>query len=179
MLKKEDTILIIVDVQGKLAQLMYEREKLYLNLQKIIQGATILKLPIIWMEQYPRGLGPTIPEIVSLIPDLQPIPKMSFSCCGESHFMTKLNAIDRNQILISGIETHVCIHQTALDLIEMEYEVQIVSDAVSSRSKENKEIGLKKIAASGAKLTSVEMALFELLRIAGTEEFKAISKILK
>ena len=179
MLKKEDTVLIVVDVQGKLAQLMNKKEKLYDNLQKIIQGAKILNLPIIWMEQYPKGLGPTIPEIVSLLPDQQPISKTSFSCCGESGFMTKLNAIGRHQVLICGIETHVCIHQTALDLIEMGYKVQIVSDAVSSRSKENKEIGLQKMAAAGAILTSVEMALFELLRVAGTEEFKAISKILK
>ncbi len=179
MLNKEKTVLIVIDVQGKLAQLMYDREKLYNNLQLIIKGAKILDLPIIWMEQYPKGLGPTIPEIVNLLPDLQPIPKISFSCCGESRFMAKLNAINCHQILISGIETHVCIHQTALDLIKLGYEVQVVSDAVSSRSKENKEIGLQKMTAAGVKLTSVEMALFELLKVAGTEEFKAISKILK
>ncbi len=179
MLKREDTVLIVVDIQGKLAQLMYQREKLIENLQKIIQGAKILNLPIIWMEQYPKGLGPTTPEIADLLPELRPIPKISFSCCGESHFMTKLNAINRNQILICGIETHVCIHQTALDLIKLGYEVQIVSDAVSSRTIENREIGLQKMAAAGAIRTSVEMALFELLRVAGSKEFKAISKILK
>ena len=179
MLNKEDTVLVVVDVQGKLAQLMYEREKLYKNLQKLIQSAKILNLQIIWMEQYPKGLGPTIPEIADLLPELQPIPKISFSCCGEGHFMTKLNTINHNQILISGIETHVCIHQTAIDLIRLGYEVQIVSDAVSSRTKENKEIGLQKMAVAGAILTSVEMALFELLRVAGSKEFKEISKILK
>lgn len=179
MLKKENTVLVIVDVQGKLAQLMHEKEKLYENLQKIIQGAKILNLPIIWMEQYPKGLGPTIPEIATLLPHQQAISKTSFSCCDESGFLTKLNAIGRHQVLICGIETHVCIHQTALDLIELGHEVQIVTDAVSSRTKENKEIGLQKMAIEGAKLTSVEMALFELLQIAGSEEFKAISKILK
>ncbi len=179
MLKKEDTVLVVVDVQGKLAQLMYEREKLYKNLQKLIQSAKILDLQIIWMEQYPKGLGPTIPEIADLLPELRPIPKISFSCCGEGHFMASLNATNRNQILISGIETHVCVHQTALDLIRLGFEVQIVSDAVSSRTKENKEIGLQKMAVAGAILTSVEMALFELLRVAGNTEFKEISKILK
>ncbi len=179
MLKKEDTVLIIVDVQGKLARMMFEREMLYDNLQKIIQGAKILNLPIIWMEQYPKGLGPTIPEIGDLLSDLQPIPKMSFSCCGEENFMTNLKKIDRKQILLTGIETHICVYQTAMELLNLGYEVQVISDAVSSRTKENKDIGLQKMADSGATISSVEMSLFELLRVAGTEEFKAISKILK
>ncbi len=179
MLKKENTLLIVVDVQGKLAQLMHEREKLYKNLQILIQGIKVLQLPIIWLEQYPKGLGPTIPEVAELLSDLEPIAKTSFSCCGVSRFMTRLNALKCDQVLICGIETHVCIHQTSLDLLKLGYEVQIVSDAVSSRAKENKEVGLRKIASEGGKITSVEMALFELLREAGSEEFKAISKLVK
>lgn len=179
MLKKEDTVLLVVDVQGKLAQLMYEKEKLLKNLKNLIQGIKTLEIPIIWMEQYPKGLGPTIPEIAGLLPDMKPIAKTSFSCCGESRFMTRLNALNRNQILICGIETHVCIHQTTMDLIKLGYEVEVVADAVSSRTKENRETGLHKMEAAGAKITSVEMVLFELLRVAGTEEFKAISKMLK
>ena len=179
MLKREETVLVIVDVQGKLAQLMYEREKLYKNLQILIKGAKILDLPIIWMEQYPQGLGPTIPEVSELLPDVEPIAKMSFSCCGESLFMARLNAVKRSRVLLCGIETHVCIHQTSLDLLKLGYEVQVVSDAVSSRTRENKEVGLQKIASEGGKITSVEMALFELLRKAGSDEFKAISKLVK
>ncbi len=179
MLKKEETILLVVDVQGKLAQLMYEKEKLFRNLENLIQGIKVLNLPVIWTEQYPKGLGPTIPQVSSLLSGLEPIEKISFSCCGESRFMTKLNALNRTQILICGIETHVCIHQTTLDLIKLGYEVQVVTDAVSSRTKENKGIGLNKMEAAGAGLTSVEMLLFELLRKAGTEEFKAISTLLK
>ena len=179
MLKRDETVLVVVDVQGKLATLMYEKEKLFRNLQILIRGARILDLPIIWTEQYPKGLGPTIPEIGSLLDGLTPIEKIDFSCCGESRFMTKLNAINRNQVLICGIETHVCIYQTTLDLIKLGHEVQVVADAVSSRTRENKEIGLQKMAAAGAAITSVEMLLFELLRAAGTDEFKAISNLLK
>ncbi len=179
MLKKEDTVLLVVDVQGKLAQLMYEKDKLFTNLQNLIKGIKILDIPIIWMEQYPKGLGPTIPEVADLLPDMEPIDKISFSCCGESRFMTRLNALNRNQVLICGIETHVCIHQTTIDLVKLGYEVQVVADAVSSRTLENKTIGLSKMASAGAMVTSVEMLLFELLRVAGTEEFKAVSNLLK
>ncbi len=179
MLKRDNTVLIVVDVQGKLAQLMHEHEKLFKNLQILIKGIKILGLPIIWMEQYPEGLGPTIPEIKELLSDMEPVPKISFSCCGESRFIAGLNALKRDQLLICGIETHVCIHQTSLDLLELGYEVQVVSDAVSSRTKENKEVGLQKIASEGGKITSVEMALFELLRKAGSDEFKAISRLVK
>lgn len=179
MLKKDETVLLIVDVQGKLAELMFEKEKLFKNLQNLTQGVKILDLPIIWMEQYPKGLGPTIDEIRSLLSNIEPIPKMSFSCCGESRFMARLNATNRNQIVISGIEAHVCIHQTTLDLLKLGYEVQVVRDAVSSRTKENKDAGIQKMATAGANITTVEMLLFELLQVAGTDEFKAISNILK
>ena len=179
MLKLEDTVLVIIDVQGKLAQIMYDRDTLFDNLQKIIKGAQLLNIPIIWNEQIPDKLGPTIPEIKNLLPDIQPLPKVCFSCCGNENFMQRLRDLNRNQILLVGIETHVCVYQTAVDLIDLGYEVQVVADAVSSRTLENKQIGLEKMKEYGASLTSVETALFELLKVAEGTKFKEIIKIVK
>lgn len=179
MLKKEDTALVVIDVQGKLARLMDESESLLKNLQILIQGAKILKLPIIWLEQYPEGLGPTVEEIKLLLEDEQPIAKRCFSSCLKDDFMKALQKVNCNQILIAGIETHICVYQTVRDLLTLNYEVEVVTDAVSSRTKQNKEIGLQKMYQLGAKATSVEMALFELLKEAIGEEFKQISKLVK
>jgi nicotinamidase-related amidase len=179
MLKLEETILVVIDVQGKLAQLMYEKEKLFENLQKVIKGARVLGIPIIWLEQNPEGLGATIPEVASLLSDTKPISKYSFSCCGENGFSNALSSLNRKQVLLAGIEAHVCVYQTAADLVVLGYEVQIVTDAVSSRTKENKEIGLQKMHEIGASLTSIETALFELLKTAKAERFKEIARIVK
>lgn len=179
MLELKNTVLIIVDVQGKLANLMYNKEVLFENLQKIIKGAKILGIPILWAEQNPQGLGPTIPEVATLLSDIQPISKIEFSCCGSEHFLKALRELNRKQVLIAGIEAHICVYQTAVDLIGLGYEVQIVADAVSSRTEENKKIGLDKTRDAGATLTSIETALFELLKVAEGEKFKEILKIVK
>lgn len=180
MLFMEDTVLVIVDVQGKLAQLMADKEELFLNLERLIRGADVLELPILWLEQYPEGLGPTIEPLAKLLaPKRQPIPKVSFSCWGCPAFVEALRATGRRQVLLAGIETHVCIYQTAADLLAEGYEVQVVADATSSRTVRNREIGLQRIRDMGAALTSVEMALFELQRIARGERFKALSHIVR
>jgi len=179
MLTVENTALLIIDVQGKLAQLMQGKEVLFENLQRMIKGAQILGIPIIWTEQNPRGLGPTIPEVAPLLSNSQPIHKLSFSCCGNEDFMRELRALNRKQILITGIEMHICVYQTAMDLINLGYEVEVVADAVSSRTVENKEIGLEKVRDGGGKLTSTETALFELLKVAEGEKFKEILQIMK
>jgi nicotinamidase-related amidase len=179
MLKQEETVLVIIDVQGKLAQLMHKKEELFENLQKIIKGARVLGIPIIWLEQNPAGLGPTIPEVASLLSDIKPISKFSFSCCGDERFISALNSLNRKQVLLAGIETHICVYQTAADLVGLGYDVQIVADAVSSRAKENKKIGLERMREIGASLTSTETALFELLRTARADKFKEIARIVK
>lgn len=179
MLDLLNTLLILVDVQGRLAHSMDGKERLFANLQRLIKGALVLDLPIIWMEQYPQGLGPTIPEIAQLLPDRQPIAKTSFSCCGCDAFMQALRAAGRSQALVAGIEAHVCIYQTTLDLLGLGYHVEVVTDAVSSRTAENRQIGLQRMRAAGAALTSVEMALFELLRVAEGQRFKEIQAIVK
>ena len=179
MLKSQDSVLIIVDVQGKLAHRMHRKEVLFEQLQKLIQGAQVLSVPILWVEQNPEGLGPTIPEIADLLSDVEPIPKLSFSCRGCDGFMQALRFLNRGQILIAGIETHVCVYQTAMDLLSSGYEVQIVADAVSSRTEENRKIGLNRIKDAGGALTSTEMALFEMLKVAEGAQFKEILNIVK
>lgn len=179
MLKKENAVLVLVDIQGKLATLMYKKEEFFANLAVLIKALKILDIPIIWNEQLPDKLGPTIPEIKELLDGLEPFEKNTFSCCGNDAFMDKLESTGRRQILLAGMETHVCVYQTALDLIPKGYEVHLVTDAVSSRTLENKLIGIQAIKDLGAGLTSVEMALFEMLNVAEGEQFKNIVKLLK
>lgn len=179
MLDKNNVVLIIIDVQGKLSQIMYKKNELFENLQKMIRGAKVLDLPIIWNEQLPEKLGETAPEIKSLLTDMEPVTKECFSCWGEPNFVTKLQQLNRNQVLVMGIETHVCVYQTTADLLKHGYEVHVVSDAVSSRSKSDRKAGLGKMKDLGAQLTSVEMALFEMLTVAAGPQFKEIIKIVK
>ena len=179
MLAVDKCALVVIDIQGKLSQLMYQKEALFENAQKLIKGVQVLEIPIIVTEQYPKGLGPTIPEIAALFPNFKPIPKVAFSCCGDEGFQRELLAVNRRQILICGIETHVCVYQTTVDLIASGHEVQVVADVVSSRTAENREIGLQRMRDEGAKITSTEMALFELMRAAEGPKFKEVSKIVK
>jgi nicotinamidase-related amidase len=179
MLKSEKTALTVVDVQGKLAQMMSGKQALFENLQKIIKGIQALGIPILWVEQNPEGLGSTIPEVSELLAGVNPISKSSFSCCKNERFIQALKAANCNQILMVGIEAHICVYQTAMDLVKLGYEVEVVTDAVSSRTIENKNIALQKMSSSGISLTSTEMALFELLEAAEGEQFKEILKIVK
>jgi nicotinamidase-related amidase len=179
MLNTEDVVLLLVDIQGKLAQLMHEKERLFRNLQTLVKGIQVLEVPLLWMEQNPEGLGPTIPEIANLLTDITPISKMSFSCCQNTSFVKALSGLNRKQVLIAGIETHICVYQTTAELIDMGYAVHVVADAVSSRTEENKTIGLQKMKDAGASWTSVETLLFELLRVAEGEKFKTMLKIVK
>lgn len=180
MLNIQDSALLVIDVQGKLAQLMQDKETLFANLERMIRGAQVLELPVIWTEQVPDKLGATTPAIAQLLADsAQPFSKSSFSCCGQTGFAEQLQAAGRKQILVTGIEAHICVYQTAVDLLAQGYEVQLVTDAVSSRSAANRHLGIERIKEAGATLTSTEMALFELLRVAQGPQFKAITKIVK
>jgi nicotinamidase-related amidase len=171
----DNTFLLIIDVQEKLWRVMYEKEKLLDNLQRLIRGALVLGIPIIMTEQYSQGLGPTVPEVISLLPDIKPIAKLSFSCCGDKNIVKKLESLNRKQVLITGIESHVCVYQTAIDLLNSGYEVQAVTECISSRTPENRKLGLKRMNQAGAVLTGVEMVLFELLKIAGGEKLRRLA----
>ena len=179
MITTEDTALVLVDVQGKLAQAMHNKTELFENLKKIVKGAQVLELPILWAEQNPDGLGPTIPEIAALLPNQNPVSKLSFSCCGDEQFLKNLAAVNRKNMLVVGIEAHVCVYQTVADLIRQQYDVQVVADAVASRTPENKQIGLEKCKDAGAGITGTETVLFELLKEARGDRFKEIIQLVK
>ncbi len=179
MLDIQKCCLVVVDVQGKLAQLMYDKQALFKNIQILIKAAKILNIPILWCQQSPESLGPTVPEIAQLLTDNEPLNKAAFSCCGAEPFNTKLNELARQQVLLCGIEAHVCIYQTAVDLLRKGYYVDVIADAVSSRTLENKQIGLERMAAYRINISCTEMALFELLRTAEHPKFKQIAALIK
>jgi nicotinamidase-related amidase len=179
MLDLEKCCLVVVDVQGKLAQLMFERESLFKHVRILIKAAEVLNIPVVWCQQCPAVLGVTVPEIAELLSDHEPINKSTFSCCGEEQFKIRLGSLGRQQVLLCGIEAHVCIYQTAVDLFRMGYEVSVVADAVSSRTLVNKQIAISKMQAETVNITSTEMALFELLRTAEHPQFRQIAKLVK
>jgi nicotinamidase-related amidase len=179
MLDEKNCCLVVIDVQGKLAEVMHDREPLLKNLRILIQAIRILEIPVLWCQQVPAALGPTVPEIAELLSGLEPVNKSSFSCCGCEEFNDRLQEVGRKQFILCGIEAHVCVYQTAVGLLERDYEVEVIADAVSSRTQANKEIGLDKIAAQGAKISSVETCLFEMLRTADHPHFRQIAKLIK
>ena len=179
MLDIQQCCLTVVDVQGKLAQLMHGREALFKNIQILVRAAKILEIPILWCQQCPDALGPTVPEIAQLLADMEPVNKSAFSCCGDEQFNTGLKELARNQILLCGIETHVCIYQTAVDLLRQDFNVNVIADAVSSRALENKQIALNRLAVEGANITCTETVLFELLKTAEHPKFRQIAKLIK
>ncbi|NQV38008.1 MAG: hydrolase [Candidatus Marinimicrobia bacterium] len=178
-MKPKKFVLIVIDVQGNLSQVMYQKEDLFKNLKILIKGATLLDLPIIWTEQLPNKLGSTIPEISELFANRKPIVKDVFSCARDEKFITALEKLKVDHVLLCGIETHVCVYQTALDLLEMEYHVDIVSDAVSSRTEANKQIGLDRVMLAGGSITSVETVLFEVQEVAIGDTFRELIKLVK
>ncbi|KUG23796.1 isochorismatase [hydrocarbon metagenome] len=179
MVNNADAVFVIVDIQGSLAQVMSDKESLFANAVKLIKGLKILNLPIIITEQIPQKLGKTLPQIAAELEGVNPIAKESFSCWGENNFKKELEEFNRRQVILIGIECHVCVYQTALDLISNGYTVHLVADAVSSRTPENRQIGIDAMKNAGAKITSTEMVLFELLRTAADPKAKEFFKIVK
>jgi nicotinamidase-related amidase len=174
-LQQDRTALVVVDVQEGFRRAIPDFERVAQAAATLIEGAGIIGVPVVLTEQYPKGLGETAPEIAEHLPDgTEPLEKVIFSAADAEGF----NLGGRDQVLVCGIETHVCVNQTVLDLLEAGTEVQVAEDAVGSRTEENKRIGLHKMERAGATLTSVETALFELLGRAGTDEFKQVQKLI-
>ena len=178
-LEIDKTALIVIDMQERLFPVMHDKEKLLRSVVKLIKGTQTLEIPVLFTEQYPKGLGPTLTEIKELVPDFLAIEKVSFNCCDETVFCRALEGMKRKQVLIAGIEAHICVYQTAVGLARAGYEVQVVEDCVASRDPENKSVAFLKMGAAGIKPTTMEMALFELLKVAKGDKFKAISAIVK
>jgi nicotinamidase-related amidase len=179
LLRKDDTLLVIVDIQTKLLNVIFEKERLVSSCSKLIRAAKILEIPRIITEQYPQGMGPTDPGILKLLEDTKAIEKLHFSCCGEEGFNKKIESFGKKQIVVIGIEAHVCVLQTVHDLLHQGYFVYVPYDAVSSRKENDYRNALDRMRQAGAVIGSVESALFELLEKAGTPVFKEISKIIK
>ena len=179
ILDSQKAVLLIVDVQERFRKHIPEFSDMSRNIAILVEASKILQLPVFVTEQYPQGLGKTVAEIAACVGDHQQFEKSCFSCCGSEPFMAALNKTDRKQVIVCGIEAHVCVSQTVHDLLEQGYSPHIISDAIASRFPKNKEVGLSKMVASGAVLSSVEMALFEMLVEAGTEKFIAVQRLVK
>jgi nicotinamidase-related amidase len=178
-LDKEDTVLLIVDIQEKLAAVMTEKDKVVGNNLHLIELAKMIRMPVMVTEQYPKGLGPTVAEIKNALPFYRPVEKMTFDCCGQPPFLEELKEHNKRNVVLTGMETHICVLQTCIGLLKGGINVHIVQDAVCSRTRENWKIGVEFMREAGAVVTSTETALFQLLKVAGTEEFKKISQRIK
>jgi isochorismate hydrolase len=181
-LTRTDAALVVVDVQERLMPVIDGADAAVRNIERLIRGAHVLGVPVIVTEQYVKGLGATIAPIRAALDETSgymPIEKSTFSAYGSAEFQTALRSSRRSQVLLCGVEAHVCVYQTAIDLLAAQHDVHLAVDAISSRAAQNKDLAVRRLAGEGAKLTSTEMALFELLVEAGTDEFRAISKMIK
>ncbi|WP_298268051.1 hydrolase [Geobacter sp.] len=179
-LDRNQAVLVVIDVQEKLCLAMDQEvlAQLTRNTGILLEAARELGIPVIATEQYVKGLGCTVPELREKL-EGNAYEKMAFSCCGDQAFLNRLAELGRKQVIVTGMETHVCVLQTVLELRERGYHVHLVKDAVMSRKKGNWKVGINAAAAAGAVVTSTEAALFQLLRVAGTEEFKKLSKLVR
>jgi nicotinamidase-related amidase len=176
---RSSTGLVVVDIQQRLFPVMVQPERLLQNAVRLLRGASVLGLPVFLTEQYPKGLGPTVPDVAKAIPAFAPMEKLAFSACGAAGFVPALKAQKVSEILLCGIEAHVCVAQSCLDLLDEGFNVFVAADAISSRTTQNCRIGLERMRDAGAVIVSTEMALFELVGQAGTEEFKQVLGLVK
>jgi len=179
LISKEGTVLAVIDVQEKLFPHMADKEEALKNMERMIRFAEIMHIPILLTEQYPKGLGPTIPEIKTLIPQVQPIEKVEFSCFGSEKFRDALKELGAATLILIGIEAHICVSQTTLEGLDSGYRICVVSDAVASRKIDDKAVSLERMRQNGATIASTEMLIYELLKKAGTPEFKETLKLIK
>ena len=177
LLDRNDTVLLVIDVQQRIDGVMADQSHRP-RLAVLVDACTVLSVPVVATEQYPKGLGATVDDLAARLPDAA-IVKMTFSCAREPAARQAIQATGRRQVIVTGIEAHVCVLQTVLDLIGEGLDVHVPHDAVNSRRPSDKRWALHRMAAAGAVVTSTESALFELLERCGTEEFKAISKLVK
>lgn len=201
MLNRNKALLVIIDVQQRILPVMHEAEAVVEGVCRLAKGFRILRAPILVTEQYREGIGPTDPRVVEAVsgPDplaslapkgseipaedppasFDPMDKMSFSCALHPPFVERLRASNRTQVVLCGVESHVCVLQTALHLREQGFEVHLAADAVSSRNPFHKETALRRMAAAGVEITNLETAVFEMLEAAGTPQFRAWSKVIR
>lgn len=179
-LRPEECTLAVIDIQEKLLPPIWEKERMVRNSQLLIRMAQEMKLPVLVSTQYAKGLGPTIPEIASLLPSVNIIDKMEFGCFGNGDYCSAAGKLaDRNTLLLCGMETHICVMQTALGALNQGMNVHVAADAVSSRTELSWKLGLGRMQAAGAVISSTEMMLYELMGKSGTATFKEMLKWIK
>lgn len=178
LLRRESSVLVVVDMQEPFLNAIYGRETLTANVLLLCHAAKILEIPIVATVQYASRMGQTVPEIAQVI-GAEAVDKMCFSCAGSDAFVQAITATGRNQVLLCGVETHICVSQTAHDLLHAGFQVHVSPDAVSSRTVEKHKLGMERIRDAGIRPCATEAALYEWLYEAGTPEFKEILKLVK
>ena len=182
ILCRESTLLVVVDMQEPFLRGIHDREWLVGNVRLLVEAAAVMQIPVIPTVQYAERMGSVVPEIMQAFrdfPSSAPVDKMCFSCAGAEGFLDGIAALGRPQILLCGVETHICVSQTALDLVSQGYQVHVAADAVSARSLEKHKLGMERMRDSGVLPCASEAAVYELLRRAGTPEFKTILALVK
>lgn len=180
LLNPDDTMLLIIDIQEKLLPAQFNKELVLKNALSLVKACQELEIPVLVSEQYPRGLGSTVPELKEVLPENTAyFEKVNFGCCNESGFNDLLKSFNKKQILVCGMESHVCVHQTVYDLIQHGYEVHLIQDAIGSRKEYEYKVGLDRMIASGAIPSCTEMAIFELLQCAKNPKFKQVQALIK
>lgn len=179
LMSAAQSCLLVVDMQARLVPSMAAPRTVVDNARILIEAATRLNVPLLVSEQYPRGLGPTIPELATLVPADLKVEKMHFSCIGDTNFAARFRAIGRRQAIVAGVEAHVCVLQTVEDLLASGTETFVVADATSSRTEKNHAAAMERLRGAGARIVTTEMVVFEWLAKAGTPEFKELSALIK
>jgi nicotinamidase-related amidase len=172
-LRAEECVLAVIDIQEKLLPAIHEKTRLIRNSQLLIRLANILSAPVLVSTQYSKGLGQTVPEIISLLPNVTPVDKLEFGCFGNGEFCSAVSLLaGRNTLLLCGMETHICVMQTALGALNQGLQVHVAADAVGSRAELNWKLGLERMRAAGAVISSTEMMMYELMQKSATPVFK-------
>ena len=172
LLRRDDCHVIVIDVQTKLLPAMPDPRELCRRAGSFVAAARLMELPITVTQHYTRGLGPTHSEILGVAGDCEPIEKISFSCCGCAEFAARVEQVGRRQVILLGLETHICVAQTALDLLHRGYQAYVLADAVASRRDIDRDAAIDRLRRAGVIVTTTEAAAYELLEVAGTELFK-------
>lgn len=179
MLLQENTGLLLIDVQGKLARMVHQSEQMIAQISKLIRGCQALSIPIVWLEQYPQGLGETVPELKALLEENKPLEKFCFNACDDKRITQTIKESGRTQWLVCGIEAHICVYQSAIGLKTQGLDVEVVTDCISSRTEESLKFAIQKMQSKDIGLTQVEMCLYELLKSSKASAFKDILNIIK
>lgn len=176
---REESLLLVVDVQTRLLEAMHESVQVLDRVVRLTRGALALRVPVVCTEQVPEKIGPTVPELVDALAGVERLPKKTFSCWRDETIADRIESQRRPRIWLAGIESHVCVYQTAADLLRAGYRVEVIADAVSSRTARDCQVGLDRMRALGAGVMTVEMALFEALEVAEGDLFRAVHRLIK